>query len=68
MSWNKENDDCYKHSNGSTIQREYGKTPNGNNFGGNWVYRDEDGVMIDFNQYRSDLCSKYKIKLESLDR
>ena len=67
MSWNKIDANSYKNDDGSTIQREYGKTPNGNEFGGRWVYRDSVGEIIDFNQYRSDLCSKWEQKLESWD-
>jgi hypothetical protein len=32
-----------------------------------WVYRDRFGELIDFNRFRSDLCSKWKQKLESWD-
>jgi hypothetical protein len=65
--WHKIDDDQYKHDDGSTVQREYGKTPEGNDFNGRWVFRNKDGEIIDFNKYRSDLCSKWKIKLEPYD-
>lgn len=46
MSWNKIDANSYKNDDGSTIQREYGKTPNGNEFGGRWVYRDLSLIHI----------------------
>lgn len=41
-----------------TINREYGKTPNGNRMAGAWVYRDTDGNLIDFDKYRADLFDR----------
>ncbi len=57
--------DRYVSDSGETISREYGRTPNGNNLNGAWVYRDKEGNFIDFNQYLSDLCNKYFIVLDS---
>lgn len=45
----------YYFKDGSTMEREYGTTPNGNPMGGRWVKRSADGAMIDFNQYRYDI-------------
>ena len=45
----------YYFADGSTMQREYGKTPNGNQMGGRWVLRDKHGEMITYNQYRYDI-------------
>ncbi len=44
------------------MQREYGKTPNGNNMNGRWVLR-HDGDMLDFDQYRHDLAERNNIEL-----
>lgn len=53
----------YKSEEGCTVKREYGKTPNGNDFNGNWVYRDIKGTLIDFDQYRNDLAERNNIEL-----
>ena len=49
-------------NNEGTLCREYGKTPNGNNFNGSWVFRDEKGNMIDFDKYRHDLFARNGIE------
>lgn len=62
-------DDTYYKAFGGTegsLMREYGRTPNGNQFGGRWVLRDRLGQVVDFDQYRSDLAERNKITL--LDR
>lgn len=43
---------------GGQVRREYGKTPNGNQIGGRWVYRDAVGAVIDFDQFRNDLFER----------
>lgn len=53
------------YSNGSlTMQREYGKTPNGNKLRGQWVLRD-NGKIIDFDKYRNDIEERHNFELES---
>lgn len=49
---------------GMVMQREYGKTPNGNDIDGRWVLRGADGEMIDFDQYRNDIADRYNLNLE----
>jgi hypothetical protein len=46
-----------------TLEREHGKSPNGNDFGGVWVLR-VDGEYIDHDQYRSDLCERRNLQLK----
>lgn len=45
------------------IKREYGKTPNGNDINGRWVFRDENNVIIDFDKYRHDLLERNNLKV-----
>lgn len=49
-----------------TMTREEGKTPNGNELNDKWVLRTEAGMMVDFDQYRSDLAERNDIYLESI--
>jgi hypothetical protein len=56
------NDDRYESPTGHVMAREYGETPNGNNFGGRWVLR-ENGLLIDFDQYSNDLAERYSLNL-----
>ena len=51
--------DRYEAEDGTVMQREKGKTPNGNEFDNRWVLRDPDGNLIDFDQYRNDLAGRY---------
>lgn len=46
------------------VKREYGKTPNGNDFNGFWVYRDAQGKYIDHDRYLNDLCERQGFKIE----
>lgn len=55
--------DSYVSLHGETLKREYGKTPNGNDLNGQWVYRGNKGNFIDFNQYRHDISEKYNLVL-----
>ena len=55
--------DEYKSDTGHTVKREYGKTPNGNNLSGRWVFRNTKGEMKDFDQYRSDLAERNHLEL-----
>jgi hypothetical protein len=45
------------------MKREYGRTPNGNLFRGQWVLRNNE-TIIDFNKYRSDILSINNLDLE----
>lgn len=54
----------YKAENGRTVKREYGTTPNGNPMNGNWVYRNSQGKMIDFDQYRESLSFRNNLELK----
>jgi len=53
----------YKAADGSTLKREYGKTPNGNDMNGRWVLRNPEGKFLTFDQYRSDIAEEYSLKL-----
>jgi hypothetical protein len=54
----------YTAQDGSTVRRETGtETPNGNLLNGQWVYRGPDGSYIDYDRYRTDLESRYRIRL-----
>ncbi len=55
--------ECYKNDE-MTMQREYGKTPNGNALGGKWVLRNAKGDWIGFNVYRYDLAEANNIILK----
>lgn len=52
----------YLLADGSTVNREYGKTPNGNRLNGAWVYRNKYGDLVDFDMYRNDLLSRNHIE------
>jgi len=55
--------DIYSILNGKgSIRREYGETPAGNAMNGRWVFRDENGRMIDYDQYRHDLFERHDIE------
>jgi hypothetical protein len=45
------------------LSREYGKSPNGNPFGGWWVLRDHLHQYIDHDQFRTDLAERHKLTL-----
>lgn len=53
----------YESDCGWKMEREYGKTPNGNLLGGNWVLRDPHGRFVEYNQYRHDLIERFKMKI-----
>lgn len=52
----------YESSFGHIVQREYGKTPNGNDLNGCWVLRD-NGILVDYDQYRIDLAERRGLEL-----
>ena len=56
--------DEYLSDKGHTVKREYGKTPNGNDLGGWWVYRNTKGDFKDFSQYRADLAFRNHLELK----
>lgn len=62
--WNKITDGHFFHDDGRTVRREYGKTPNGNDLNGRWVYRNSDGLLIDFDQYWNDLIPRNRLHIE----
>lgn len=53
----------YNFPGGATMNRENGKSPNGNSFGGCWVLRGADGSYMDHDQYRHDLAERHRLKL-----
>jgi hypothetical protein len=59
----KRDDHVYASDDGYVMQREYGKTPNGNNLDGRWVFSDPSGQLIDFDQYRNDLAERNNFQL-----
>ena len=48
---------------GHELKREYGKTPNGNDLNGRWVFRNSYGDFIDFDKYRNDLAERNNLYL-----
>ena len=56
--------DRYESNDGYVMQREYGKTPNGNPLNGRWVLRNASGDMVDFDRYQNDLAEHYNLRLE----
>jgi hypothetical protein len=57
------NNNLYK-SEEYTIQRDCGKIPSETPFSGMWVIRDNEGKVLDSNQYRYDLFDAYNLKVE----
>ena len=53
----------YHHISGAKLEREYGRTPNGNLVGGRWVLRNPSGQWVDFDTYRNDLAERHNIDL-----
>lgn len=51
---------------GLKIAREYGKTPNGNDLNGQWVLRDVQGNMVDFDGFRNDLAERHNLDLRAI--
>jgi len=45
------------------MKREFGKTPNGNEFDGKWVLRDMEGNFIGHDRYRNDLAERHDLSL-----
>ena len=61
VTWVQIGENVYRASDGSVICREWGLTPNGLPLNGAWVYRDSDGALITWNQYRNDIFEHYHI-------
>lgn len=40
------------------MKREYGKSPAGNDYNGNWVARTIDGEYVDHDKYQNDLVPR----------
>lgn len=55
--------DGYKSADGWKMKREYGKSPNGNDFNGHWVLRNPAGEFVDFDKYRSDLMERHDLDI-----
>ena len=47
---------------GGQVRREFSKTPAGNDMGGRWAYRSATGDLVDFDQYRTDLFERNKLR------
>lgn len=47
-----------------TLEREYGRTPNGNQLGGAWVLR-RGGQWVDFDIHRYDVAERHDLNLEN---
>ena len=62
---NGESDYEYAFEDGSTMQREEGETPNGNELYGRWVYRAANGEMVDYDKYRGDLCERNNLNIHN---
>lgn len=54
----------YEFNNGWTLTREYGKSPNGNNYNGQWVLRDSDNKYVYHDRYRNDIAEMFNINLD----
>lgn len=59
----KEDEEIYLNEN-FILQRETGKTPNGNSLGGKWVLRNREGNFLDFDQYRYDIADRHNLELK----
>jgi len=58
-----QHEECYvDHTTGTTMYREWGVSPNGNNFHGAWVLR-VNGEYIDHSRNRTDLAEANHLKL-----
>jgi hypothetical protein len=61
------NDNIFLFENEHTMQREYDTlSPNGNKISGQWVYRDKEGKLLDFDQYCNDLAERFSLELYNL--
>lgn len=44
------------------MQRETGRTANGNTIGNRWVLRGSSGAFLDVDQHRHDLLERHNLK------
>lgn len=58
-------EDRYESADGWVMQREEGKTPNGNEYNGAWVLRDQDGNYVGHDKYRYDMEARHHLNLRS---
>lgn len=56
-------DTRYESADGWVMAREEGLTPNGNQYDGAWVLRDETGAYVDHNRYRYDLEARHDLNI-----
>lgn len=61
VTWVQIGENAYRASDGSVIGREWGLTPHGYLLNGAWVYRNSEGALITWNQYRNDIFEHYHI-------
>lgn len=61
-------DGMYIGEDGGYFEREFGKTPNGNDIAGRWVLRDAQHKFIDVDAYRNDMAERHNISLRGLGR
>ena len=60
---------CYRGEDGTTMQREDGLTPNGDQINERWVLRSNNGTWIDCDHYRSRLADRNGFEIDFiLDR
>ena len=57
------NPDRYESADGWVMQREYGKTPNGNDYNGAWVLRDDKGSYVGHDRYRYDMEARHHLNI-----
>lgn len=51
----------YVTTDGHVMQREMGKSPNGNEFDNRWVLRDPQGCYLDHDRYSNDLAERHNL-------
>lgn len=54
---------AYRAEDGSKLEREHGKRPNGEPMHGWWVYRDAAGQIVDYSPYVNDLAYNHGLHL-----
>lgn len=54
----------YESEDGWIMEREYGPTPNGNEFNGSWVLRDDKGEYVGHGRYRYDMEAQFDLNLK----
>jgi hypothetical protein len=57
----------YSFENGHVMKREWDTcTPNGVKISGRWALRDNEGKLIDFDQYSNDIAERNNLDLYNL--